>query len=238
MIPGSVFSETSDQHKIVNVMTVDHRSMWRRTQTLTYILSHQWTWATSRNATHRTPRSPSLSHDGPVASFHPLSSRTFPPSARKSALLASLAQNAKLISQLWTIASPSLSLPSTTDYEEKNRDSREHKFSRLLVPVFSSLKTLICTFFMWMGLMQTFIKNLLTSDAEVQTVDALHRTQKTAVLNTNLFFITATYMTLEENVKGLTSFFWKIVWSVNCTSNGMVTLDKHFMGKFWKPNAM
>lgn len=143
MIPGSVFSETSDQHKIVNVMTVDHRSMWRRTQILTYILSHQWTWATSRNATHRTPRSPSLSHDGPVASFHPLSLRTFPPSARKSALLASLAQNAKLISQLWTIASPpSLSLPSTTDYEEKNRDSREHKFSRLLVPVFSSHKNL------------------------------------------------------------------------------------------------
>lgn len=159
MIPGSVCSETSDQHKIVNVMTVDHRSMWRRTQILTYILSHQWTWATSRNATHRIPRSPSLSHDDPVASFHPLSLRTFPPSARKSALLASLVQNANLVSQLWTIAAQSLSLPSTTDYKEKNRDSREHVFSRLLVHVFfSSHKIFICTFFMRMGLAQTFIK--------------------------------------------------------------------------------
>lgn len=119
MIPGSVCSETSDQHKIVNVMTVDHRSMWRRTQILTYILSHQWTWATSRNATHRIPRSPSLSHDDPVASFHPLSSRTFPPSARKSALLASLAQNANLVSQLWTIAAQSLSLPSMTTKKKR-----------------------------------------------------------------------------------------------------------------------
>lgn len=30
-----------------------------------------------------------------------------------------------------------------------------------------------------------FHQNLLTSDAEVQTVDSLHRTQKTAVLNIN-----------------------------------------------------
>lgn len=39
--PGNVCSETSDQHKIVNVMTVDHKSMWRRTQILTYIVSSE-----------------------------------------------------------------------------------------------------------------------------------------------------------------------------------------------------
>lgn len=38
--PGNVFSETSDQHKIVNAMIVDHRNMWRRIQTLTYIVSY------------------------------------------------------------------------------------------------------------------------------------------------------------------------------------------------------
>lgn len=63
-----------------------------------------------------------------------------------------------------------------------------------------------------------FHQNLLTSDAEVQTVDTLHRTQKTAVLNTNLvFFTTATYMTLEENAKGLTSiffFFFSMFWKI------------------------
>lgn len=37
--PGSVCLETSDQHKIVKGMTVDHKSMWRRTQILTYIVS-------------------------------------------------------------------------------------------------------------------------------------------------------------------------------------------------------
>lgn len=57
-----------------------------------------------------------------------------------------------------------------------------------------------------------FHQNLLTSDAEVQTVDTFHRTQKTAVLNTNLvFFTTATCMTLEENAKGLTSIFFFLV---------------------------
>lgn len=193
MILGSVCLETSDQHKIVNAMTVDHRSMWRRTQILTYILSHQWTWVTSRNATHRTPRSPSLSQNGPVPFFlHPLSSRTFPPSARKSALLALLAQNANIISKLWTIATPVSFFFTLCYWEEKKWDSREHKFSRLLVYVFWSHKIVIHTFFMWTGLMQT-----------------LHRTQKTAVLNTNpIFFTTATYMTLEENAKGLTSIFF------------------------------
>lgn len=54
-----------------------------------------------------------------------------------------------------------------------------------------------------------FHQNLLTSDAEVQTVDTLHRTQKTAVLNIYpVFFTTTTYKTLEENAKGLTSFFF------------------------------
>lgn len=75
-------------------------------------LSHQWTWVTSKNATHRTPRSPSLSHDDPVAFFHPLSLRTFPPSAlcqpEKSALLASLAQNDNLISKTSDHSSPHL----------------------------------------------------------------------------------------------------------------------------------
>lgn len=53
-----------------------------------------------------------------------------------------------------------------------------------------------------------FHQNLLTSDVEVQTVDTLHRTQKTAVLNTNpVFCTTATYLTLAENAKGLSSFF-------------------------------
>lgn len=56
-----------------------------------------------------------------------------------------------------------------------------------------------------------FHQNLLTSDAEVQTVDTLHRTQKTAVLNTNpVFCTTATYLTLEENAKGLTFFFFLV----------------------------
>lgn len=59
------------------------------------------------------------------------------------------------------------------------------------------------------GTVANFHQNSLTSDAEVQTVDTLHRTQKTAVLNTNpVFFTTATYMTLEENAKGLTSIFF------------------------------
>lgn len=40
-------------------MTVDHKSMWRRPPIQTYFHSHQWTWVTSRNATHKTPRSPS-----------------------------------------------------------------------------------------------------------------------------------------------------------------------------------
>lgn len=39
--PGSVFSETSDQHKIVNVMTADHRNTWRKTQILTYTVSYK-----------------------------------------------------------------------------------------------------------------------------------------------------------------------------------------------------
>lgn len=88
-----------------------------------------------------------------------------------------------------------------------------------------------------------FYQNLLTSDAEVQTVDILHRTQMTAVLNTNLvFFNTATYTTLEEKYEraDFFSFFWFVLEdsSVNCRSSQMVTLDIPFMGKFWKPNAM
>lgn len=60
-------------------------------------------------------------------------------------------------------------------------------------------------------------QNLLTSDAEVQTADTLHRTQKTAVLHTKpVFFTTATYMALEENAKGLTSifFFFSLFWKI------------------------
>lgn len=110
--PGSLCSEKSGQHKTPSGMTVDHRNMLRRTQTLTYTvsiteiectsqsigkgwiqsdvltffplgdhqLSRQWTWLTSRNATHRTPRSPSP-QDGPSTFFfflHLSSLRTFP----------------------------------------------------------------------------------------------------------------------------------------------------------------
>lgn len=54
-----------------------------------------------------------------------------------------------------------------------------------------------------------FSQSLLTPDAEVQLDDTFHRTQKTAVLNTNgVFFATFTYMTLEENAEGLTSIFF------------------------------
>lgn len=39
------------------------------------------------------------------------------------------------------------------------------------------------------GTNANFHENLLTSDADVQTVNTLHGTQKTAVLNTNPVFI-------------------------------------------------
>lgn len=83
-------------------------------------------------------------------------------------------------------------------------------------------------------------QNLLTSDAEVQTVDTLHRTQKTAVLSTNPVFFT--YTTLEENARRADFLFLfqfrKLVGSVNCRGNVRITLDTHFMGRFWKPNTM
>lgn len=39
------------------------------------------------------------------------------------------------------------------------------------------------------GTNANFHENLLTSDADVQTVNTLHGTQKTAVLNTNPVFL-------------------------------------------------
>lgn len=53
-----------------------------------------------------------------------------------------------------------------------------------------------------------FHQNLLTSDAEVQTVDTLHRTKETAVLNKNpVFFTTATYMTLKGKCERADFYF-------------------------------
>lgn len=88
MTPGSVCSETCDQHKTVNATTVDHKNTSRRTQTQILTLLRRWTWTIWRNATHRTPRNPSLV----------TLQKLFPPvflelyhqslSSRKSALLA------------------------------------------------------------------------------------------------------------------------------------------------------
>lgn len=88
MTLGSVCSETCDQHKIVNATTVDHKNMSRRTQTQILTLLRRWTWMIWRNATHRTPKNPSLV----------MLQKLFPPvflelyhqslSSRKSALLA------------------------------------------------------------------------------------------------------------------------------------------------------
>lgn len=58
------------------------------------------------------------------------------------------------------------------------------------------------------GTNANFHENLLTSDADVQTVNTLHGTQKTAVLNKNpVSFNTGTSKNLEENAKWMTSLF-------------------------------
>lgn len=50
------------------------------------------------------------------------------------------------------------------------------------------------------GTNANFHENLLTSDADVQTVNTLHGTQKTAVLNTNpVSFNSGTCKNMEEN---------------------------------------
>lgn len=146
---------------------------------------------TSRNATHRTLRSPSLFHGGPVTCFffffvlfffthYP---QTFPPSA-KSALLALVAQNVSLISKTLDHRNPHLFLYRVQlTKKEKKWDSREHKFSCFLVQGFQVIKSLYDTLYMD-GTNANFHENLLTSDAELLT---LHGTQKTAVLNTNHF---------------------------------------------------
>lgn len=218
MIPGSVCSETSDQHKIANVMTVDHRSMWKRTQILTYILSRQWTWATLRNVTHRTPRSPSLFHGGPVTSFHPFSSRTFPPSARKSALLASLAQNANLISQLWTTAAPVFFFARYTWPRRKEPVSRELKLFRLSVRVFFQVTK---SWYVHSLCGWDWCK-LLSKSADIWCwgANCRHSPQDTndcSLKYKTLFSLILLLIRLwRKNTKGLTSFlffgsFWEIV---------------------------
>lgn len=139
---------------------------------------------TSKNATHKTPRSPSLSLNYPIAFFfsfsHTLSSRTFPPSAllsaRKLSLLVSLIQNANLISKLWTIAKLLFLHPRRLT-KKKKLDF----FPLLSVPVFSSR-----------------IRYVDGTDAKIhpkfadfvpQLFFCLHRTQKTSVLNATLLLL-------------------------------------------------
>lgn len=207
MIPGSVCLETSDQHKIVNAMTVDHRSMWRRTQILIYILSHQWTWVTSRNATHRTPRSPSLSKDGSAAFFHPLSLRTFPPSARQSALLALQAQNANLICKLRTIASP-ISFFALYNWLERNEVGFQ---GAEILPSLGSCSFKSLNLHMYIlyvdGTDANFHQNFLTSDAEVQTVDTLHRTRLQSLIHHRFSLILQCIWLWRKMRKGWLFFF-------------------------------
>lgn len=62
------------------------------------------------------------------------------------------------------------------------------------------------------GTNASFHENLLTSDADVQTVNTLHGTQKTAVLNTNpVSFNTGTCQNLEENGQLLCFPIWNVV---------------------------
>lgn len=159
MIPGSVCLETSDQRKIVNVMTVDHRSMWRRTQILTYILSHQWTWVTSRNATHRTPRSPSLSRNGPVAFFPPIILENFSSISQKVSPVGP--SRTECQSHLLDHSSPRLFLYPLQLTEKKRSGipgSTNAPVSWFMFFQVIKSSYILCTFFMWTGLMQTFIK--------------------------------------------------------------------------------
>lgn len=150
----------------------------------------------------------------PLFFLHPLSSRTFPLSARKSALLASLAQNAKFVTKLWTIATP-VSL-----FIIYNRLRRKE----LGFPGVQTLTSLGSCFFFFQVSKSSFVHCLCGwdwrkfssqfADFWCWDTNCWHSPQdkKTAVLNTNpVFFTTATYMTLEENAKGLTSILFVFV---------------------------
>lgn len=156
MTPGNVCLETSDQHKILNATTVDHRSMWRATQIQTYILSHPWTWVTSRNATHRTPRSPS-----PITMVFSLFSTRNP---QELFLHQPESQPCQLVKHRMSILflnsgpyqpQPLLHpLQLTSKKRSWTPGSKMFPFS--LGSCFSSHK--IVMLFMWTGLMQSFLK--------------------------------------------------------------------------------
>lgn len=162
---------------------------------------------TSKNATHRTPRSPSLSHNDPVAFFLPFSSRTFfsisPLSARKLALLASLTQNANLISKLWTVATPTSFIILYNWLRRKELGFQGAHTLPSLGSYFSKSQNLHMFILFVEGTDASVDPNLLTSDAVVQTVAPQDTKDCSLKYNT-----TTTYMTLEENVKGLTSIFF------------------------------
>lgn len=163
---------------------------------------------TSKNATHRTPRSLSLSHDDHVSFFPPTIlknvSSISPVSARKLALLASLRQNANLIFKLWTIATP----PSTPVYPLQLTKKKRTGISGSTNSPFGSWFMFPKSQNRHMSILYVdgtdanVHQNLLTSNAEVQTVAS----QDTK--DCSLKYNTTTCMTLEENAKGLTSIFF------------------------------
>lgn len=164
--------------------------------------------------------------------FHPLSSRTFPPSARKSVQLALLAHNANLMFKLWTIATTPVSffypLRMTKKKSSGIPGSTNSPISWFIFFFPSHMYILYVD-----GTDANFHQNLLTSDAEVQALDTLHRTQKTAVLSTNpVFFDFGGKCERADIFFFFLSLFWKIAWSVNCRGNLRVTLDTTLWASF------
>lgn len=140
-------------------------------------LLRPWTWATSRNATHRTRKSPSPSCD-PHVTFSTRYPQTFPPAA-KSAPLVLLASIINLCSKLRTRETPetSICLSNLCNCRRRKRSS---------IP--GSANSLV-TWFTWTGLMQNFAQKF----ADVQPVITFQGTQLTAVLiQTQFCFTSAT----------------------------------------------
>lgn len=183
---------------------------------------------TSKNATHRTQRSPSLFHHGPTSFFFPPTilmnfSSISPLSAWKLVLLACLTQNAKLISELWTIANPVsyLTLCKCLRRKELGYQGAQELLSCGSC-FFKPRNT--CTFFMWTSWHPVSRYKLF-----------LNRTQKTAVLIQFYYYFFYDFGGKCERADFyFFCSFWKLDWW-NCRTKWMITLDTHHTGKFSKP---
>lgn len=191
--------------------------MWRRAQILTYIvsdstvlfknkqmshsgwimvvcvlqLSRLWTWATSRNAAHRTLKSPSPSCYAQVTHFHPLSSN-FSSSSQVSPAGSSRSSHRPVFLTLDQRNPRNVKLFVEPVQLAKKRSSIPRSRNSLV------------TWRTWTGLMQTIDQNMLKFK-----LLALFKGHKwlQSLIQTQFSFTSATQITLEDNAKGLTTFF-------------------------------